>query len=190
MRTERDGDLRDDQEGPAIRGRGLVRRLAVKLAGDLWSLLGFRGAYGEDEVFPDVEAFQGIGFRSKPKAGSAGAEVIVVSVGGQSGHPVIVASRDRSIEVELADDETAIFNSTGAKVQIMADGSIVVRAAAGKTVSVDDGSGSVALARKSDVDELRTKFNTHVHATTPNGPAVVPTVQASVMVGTSVLKGK
>lgn len=191
MRTDRDSDLRDDQEGPANRLRGLARRMAVKLVGatsNLWQLLGFQGAYGEDETVPDVEAFQNIGFASKPKAGSEGAEAVVISIGAQSGHSVIVATRDRSIEFDLADDETAIFNSTGARIHLLADGSVVVRAAPGRTVSVDDGAGAEPLV-------TRAEFLSHGHPTAGTGavspPIIAPAPGSAVTFpGTVVLKGK
>src|SRR5688500_112943 len=105
-RADEGNDLRDSAEGLGL--AGLARRLTVKLSGALWQLLGFKGAYDEEETFPDVEVFQNVGFRSRPKAGSR-AEVIVLNLGGEPGNAVVVATRDRSIEVELEEDETAIF---------------------------------------------------------------------------------
>lgn len=56
--------------------------------------------------------------------------------------------------------------------------------------------GTQALALKSDVDELRAKFNAHTHAvattgsaSAQTGTAAVTTQQASPMTGTSKLKG-
>lgn len=115
-------DFRDrGRDAPFL--RGMIRRLVVKLtqATGLWQLLGFEDADGNEELLNDVETFPGIGFSSRPKAGSR-AEVVVVRIGGESGHPVIVATRDRSIEISLEEDETAIFNSTGTVVKITKDG--------------------------------------------------------------------
>lgn len=47
--------------------------------------------------------------------------------------------------------------------------------------------GSEALALKSDVDELRSKFNAHTHAS--NGAQIIEAQKADAMVGTSTLKG-
>ena len=179
--------LRARTERAAIAFRGIVRRLAVGVtsASNFWQLVGFDGAYGESETLDEVEAFQGVGFVARPKPGSS-AEAVVVCVGGESGHPVIVATRDKATEIQVEADETAIYNSTGAVVRITKDGDIVVRCKAGRTVSIDDGSGAVPLATKADVDALRTTFNLHTHAS----HGAVTTEQAAAPAGTSVLRGK
>lgn len=105
--------------------KNIARRFVVSLApgADLWQLLGYESGQDEQEKADDVEVFSQYGLASRPKAGSD-TEVIVIKVGGESGHPVVIASRDKSIQVSLDGDEVAIFNSTGALVKVCADGTI------------------------------------------------------------------
>jgi len=134
--------VRDRQrDAPGL--RGLVRRMLVSLtsAGGLWQLLGKEDGDGNRERASDVEAFQQIGFLSRPAAGSR-AEGVVVKVGGESGHPVVIASRDRAIEIAIGEDETVIFNSTGTLVKITAGGRVELgEAGLGTTDGVVHGTG-------------------------------------------------
>lgn len=143
----------------AVNARNLVRRLAVAAsAGGRWQLLGSDG-----EVFADVEAFQGIGYASRPADGAG--EVILLRVSGN--HPVIVATRDESIRVDLDEDETAIFNSSSI-VKVKADGAIEIGS---------QGGSFAALATKDDIDALESWASTHVHVetgTTTNAPTIGP----------------
>jgi phage gp45-like len=178
---------------------GSVRRFVVGLSqpSGLWHLDGYLGIDSEQERSPDTEVFPGVGFYSRPKVDGA-AEAIVVYVGADENHPVIVATRDKTTQLQLDRDETAIFNSTGAKVHITKDGDVIVQAKAGREVKIHDGSGAVALAKKSELDALVSTFNSHVHALTiaaapgsgGTGTAAAPSPPASSPAGTSVLKGK
>lgn len=164
--------------------KSTIRRMIIGgTSRPLWQLFGFERA--DEENAP---VFSGIGFYSRPRS-DANAEVIIVKVGGGSEHPVIVATRDESLRKaidaikNMAADESAIFNSS-ARVHVRANG----------TVEIDDGSGAVALALKSDVDALKTAHDTHTHlyAPGPGSPVAtaVPVPLAAPMVGTVVVKGK
>lgn len=107
--------------------RALVRRLRIAASkGVLWLLEGgedFDGNVERDEI----ETFPGVGFYARPKRGDR-AEAVVVKVGGEDGHPVIVATRNQDgIKRlgELAEDETAIFTSKSV-VRIKADGTVEI----------------------------------------------------------------
>ena len=101
--------FRDRTSWTATVLRGVVRRLVADATEGLtWRLLGYLDAIdGKRETF-DVENFQQVGFGSRPPGQ---AEVVIVNVGGEAEHPIIVATRDRSTQVALAADETAIWNS-------------------------------------------------------------------------------
>lgn len=59
----------------------------------------------------DAELFQQFGFTSNPPAGTA---VVVLPLGGRTGHGIIVATENGSYRVSgLAPGETAIFNAFG-----------------------------------------------------------------------------
>jgi len=64
-----------------------------------------------DEVLPDLELFQQFGFTSNPPAGTA---VVVLPIGGKTGHGIIVATENGQYRVGgLAPGETAVFNAFG-----------------------------------------------------------------------------
>ncbi len=141
--------------------RGIARRMVAAATGALWQVLGYDDPIsGEPETDDEVEVFGGVGFASRPRDG-AGAEVIVIHVGAEETHPVIVATRDRSIEVALESDETAIFNSTGTVVRIKKDG----------TVRLGEMEAPHPACRgdnlQATLNALIAAFNAHVH--TSNG---------------------
>jgi phage gp45-like len=163
--------------------RNLVRRLKVSLtkAVGRWQLLGLLGLDGERETFDDVEVFQGIGFASRPAAGGK-PEAVVVHVRAEGGHPVIIATRDKTTQPELDEDETQVSNS---KVR--------VRMTAAGEILADDGSGAVELATKADVQALRDALTSHTHQYSPGPGAAAPTGPGPALAsptGTTVFKAK
>jgi len=184
-------DLRARNGRSETRLRGLVRRMLITASDALWKVAGHEDAYGNAEN-DELEAFTRVGFYSRPAAG-ARAEAIVVKVGGESGHPVLIASRDQDLIRAIADavggfgeDEAAIFNS-----------SALVRCRDGIVEACSPGGTAVALATKADVEALRATFNTHTHpcsATTGGGGSLgvtsAPDTLASPPAGTSVLRGE
>ena len=155
-------DLRERVSRAYHRLRGMVRRVTISLTGNTgqWQAQGYRGIGVDDiegEKFDLVEVFPGIGISARPKAGSR-AEAIIVHVGAESGHPVIVATRDRSMEVSLEEDETAVFNSQAVLI-LKKDGTVEIRSRTG-----------VAQKLVTWAD-----FTNHTHVTAATGPAVAPT---------------
>lgn len=133
--------------------KGIVRRMrVVATSGFAWALDGFTDSYGKTET-ADAENFEGVGFASRP-ATADNVEVITVKVGGESGHAVIVGSRNRDalkalIEAEgLEADETVIFTGTS-MVKIKADGTIEAGSIGGTRKR---------LATIDDIDELKALF--------------------------------
>lgn len=171
-----------------------VVRLAAVTAADAvsaWQLGGHEDDQGNTEVFEEVEVFQQVGFASRPKRGTGLTGAIVAALSGGVRGLALIASRDSTGRPTVDEDETALHNSLS-YVRITKDGDVIVRVAAGRTVTIDDGGGAAALALKTDVDALRTVVNAHVHSgvtTGPgaSGPLVTP---AGPSVGTAVLKGK
>ena len=109
----------------------LLRRMTVVGTGLAeWDVEGFND--GENTEADSAEVFGGIGFASRPSNG-ANAEVIVGHLGGDSNHPVILATRDldsalnfEQVAGSLLAGETAIFTPSGAYVKIDALGNIDV----------------------------------------------------------------
>jgi phage gp45-like len=182
-------DRRQRQSGTAVRIGSLVRRLVVKAATAVnrWQLAGHVDDEGNEEPFESVPVYQQVGFVSRPKAGTGKTKAILVAAGGSARAVAVIASDDPTGKPALDHDETAIFNSL-VRVICTDDG----------TVLIDNGSGAVPLALKSDVEALRTAFNAHTHVasvpiTGPAGTTAVAMVAPSAapaVVGTSVLKGK
>lgn len=190
MRRTRE-QLRDVARDVAVEMKGMIRRVAIGIATSdrLWQLLGYEDAAGARETFDKTHVFQGVGFSSRPRAGKG--EAVLVNIGGRAGHPIVVATRDRSSEPEdLAEDETQLHNST-AQVRMKADG----------TVHVTDRAGGVAvkMARMDELDSLRTFVLAHIHTSAAAGsptsiPLVAPAPGApaapAAVVGTTKLKSQ
>lgn len=162
-------ELRDRISRAAARQRNLVRRVTVSLTNNdgTWQARGYRGfegahGDGDGEKFTGVEVFPGIGIWARPKAGTV-PEAVIVHVGGEPGHPVIVATRLKDAQVALEEDETAIFNSLSCVV-VKKDGTVEIRSRNGMAQKL------VTLA----------EFNNHTHLTAPAGPVTPPTKIAGV----------
>lgn len=114
----------------------MVARAVVQLVNDAGGIQIMQLSVLEGETREGVERFQEYGFTSAPRAG---AEAVVLFVGGRRDHGLVVAVDDRRYRVKgLADGEVALYNDAGARVHLKADGTI--EAGAGGTVN------AVALA--------------------------------------------
>jgi phage baseplate assembly protein V len=82
---------------------------------------------GEDETRDGLERFQQYGLTSVPLAG---AEAVVLFVGGTRDHGLVVAVDDRRYRpTGLQPGEVAIYNSVGGRVLLKADGTLEVTGA-------------------------------------------------------------
>lgn len=117
-----------------------------------------------DEAREDVERFQEYGFTSVPEAD---AEAVVLYVGGNRAHPLVVATEDRRYRpTGLATGEVAIYTSTdGIRFHAKANGHVLI------------GTDADLLAAVADyVDDrlatIQTTFDGHTHNTTATiGPS-------------------
>lgn len=114
-----------NETGPlARRLAGLVRRMTISRSTGLWQVSGHRLLDNTTETH-DAEPFTGIGFYSRPPATGKPEAIAVFS--GDTGKPVIVATRDektrQAMAGSLAEDETAIFNSSSI-ILMKADGTV------------------------------------------------------------------
>lgn len=160
-------DFRNRLGGPALDLRNALRRMVIAATDSfLWALDGFEDDAGNVER-EEAEVFAGIGFYARPAAGAEGPEAIVIKVGGQSGHPAVVATRDeRALQAYEAaaggvgPGEVVVFNEDAA-VRLTDEGQIHASTPGGP---VDQ------LATKADIDALIAtvnaliaKFNEHTH---------------------------
>lgn len=94
----------------------------------------------EGDVRAEVEHAEAYGFTSRPKSG---AEAVVVFVGGRRDHGVAVAVGDRRFRLlNLEAGGVAVYNDTGAKIVLRANGDIEVTPKSGQKLKV---SGSVEV---------------------------------------------
>lgn len=165
------------------RVKNLARRGVVRSSDDAHKALELEVAILAKETSRGVERFAHYGFTSRPKAG---AEVVVISIGGERAHPIVVADEDRRERPTgaLADGEVAIYAAGGARVFLRADGSVEIEAPGGVRINGGvevtgdlEASGDLADAIGT-LDALRQAYNVHVHADPQGGTTgpPVPTV--------------
>lgn len=168
----------------------VAKRMVVSLSsGPAWQMLGHT-VFNKRREAPNVEAYQGIGFASRPPAGSKSAEGIVIAVGGVN-NPALVATRDEAVRAasagDLEDDEAAVFNTT-ARVRVKKDGTVEITSIGGV---------ALRLATYDDVKAIRDDLDGHSHLYVPYpggaaGTPVATTGNPAVTdpAGTSVIKGE
>lgn len=111
---------------------GLARRISFLITKTLLVSLDDSGAIQKlvldalkDERRSNVDRFQEFGFSSNPPAG---AEVIMLSLGGSRSHNVAIASEHReSRPKNLSPGEAMIYNEAGDYVKLKADGTIEIK---------------------------------------------------------------
>lgn len=192
-RTDESIEERRNRTSPSVRQAvGMLRRMTITVtSGAFWQVVGHLLLDGVTAEAPDAEVFSGIGFFSRPKAGT-NRESIVAYIGGAE-NPVIIATRDEDTRKRVAqidEDETAMFN-TQAGVFVQNNSTVEVRTVAGVPLK---------LPTMADFENLRAfvaaqfaAASGHIHAT-PSGAtttialaAAAPTLPA-VGTGTLCLK--
>jgi phage baseplate assembly protein V len=120
----------------------LVSRAVVSRVDDSTKLQGLQVKVGVDEVRDGLERFQQYGLTSVP---DAGAEAVVLFVGGRRDVGYVVAVDDRRYRLTgLAPGEVALYSKTGASVVLKADGSVEVNPAPGQVVKLAGEADAVA----------------------------------------------
>lgn len=138
----------------------MVARAVVQLANDAGGLQVVQLSVLEDETRDGCERFQQYGLTSVP---FAGAEAVVLFVGGRRDHPLVVAVDDRRYrKKDLQPGEVALYSAAGQWVLLKADGTI------------DLGGGTMQPAAlgqdvRDELDDLRAKFAAHTHAVPSTG---------------------
>lgn len=148
---------------PIARRVGLmIVRGTVSSVDDSKSLQTMQVSLLADQVRDIVERFQQYGFTSVP---NKDAEVIVLHIGGDGDHSIVVAVDDRSSRpTGLSAGESCMYTSqNGKRVYAKSDGKVELG------TSPTDFAG---LASKIDsaVSTIVTAFNTHTHSGVTTGP--------------------
>jgi len=132
------------------------------------------------ETLREVERFAHFGLTSRPPTG---AEVVVLCLGGNRDHPLVVADEDRRARPvgTLAEGEVCLYATGPARIYVRADGSVEIEATGDLKVT-----GKVAVTgdveATGNVKDLvgtlaafRTAYNAHTHSD-PQGGTTGPPV--------------
>ncbi|SFG29458.1 phage baseplate assembly protein V [Duganella sp. CF458] len=117
-----------------VRGRAalMVGRCILKAVGDGKAVQLVQTQLLAEEVHDDVERIQEYGFTSVPKPGAEG---VVVFVGGNRDHGLVIAVEDRRFRLRaLESGEVALYDDQGQKVHLTRSG--IVIDGAGKDVTI------------------------------------------------------
>lgn len=164
----------------AARIGDMIQRCAVKRVDDAPKTQALQVTAAADATRAGVEHFQPYGFAAVPLAGAEG---IMLALGGHADHALVIAVADRRYRLRnLQAGEVAIYTDEGDEIRIKRGGTIEVKASsqvkltAPGVVLVND-SDAMALASRTDarLAHLEAAFNAHVHATAAPGPPVPPT---------------
>lgn len=146
----------------ARRVDNMVARAVLKRADDSTDTQLLQLEVLEGETRDGVERFQEYGFTSVPREG---AEVAVVFVGGRRDHGLAIGVEDRRYRIgNLSAGEVAVYNDTGAKVVMKANGDIEVIPKAGQKLKVTaDVEITGDLTASGEVTGNGVALSTHTH---------------------------
>lgn len=141
-----------------LAGRAVIRLMSDAVTAQVEGLA--------DEVRDATEVFQQYGFRSMPLAGAEG---ILLSLGGNRDHTVVICVGDRRYQTTvLADGEVVLEDHLGKFIHLKADGSILVKAATKVRVDAPmlECTGAIKDFCDADgktMDSMRATFDAHTH---------------------------
>lgn len=151
----------------------LVGRGVVRSTDDAKNMQLSQVALLDGEVRDEIERFQQYGFTSNPKDG---AEAVVLFVGGRRDHGLAIQVDDRRYRIKnLESGGVAVYNDSGAKIVLRANGDIEVTPKAGKKLKISaDVDVTGTLTASVDVVGGGKHLATHTHGMTPaNSPIAV-----------------
>lgn len=125
-----------------------------------------------DEVREDVERFQEYGFTSVP---DKNCEAVVVFVGGNRAHGIVVATEDRRYRItDLETGEVALYTKDdGKRVYLKSDGEVHLGTDPSEFVALSNLVKDELDNFKTDLDNLKTILVSHVHPGCMPGPSSV-----------------
>lgn len=173
-------------DGIKKRIMGMVARAVVDSVADSSGLQKIK-----TEIRSELERFQSYGLTSNPLPG---AEMIVLSLGGESGHQIVIAIDDRRYRLTgLQSGEVALYTDEGDYVRLGRNGVMTLNA--GSTLKLGGESASDPVMRKSDFDSFLTKYNAHIHpvpgvTTGPGSTSSSPTVSTHVATASTKVKSQ
>jgi len=167
-------------EGLKKRIIALIARSVVEQVSDSTAMQELRVEIMKGELREKIERFQQYGLTSVPLPG---AEALIAALGGNRDHCIAFAVDDRRYRLTgLQGGEVAIYTDEGDKIHLKRNGIIVVKAANSLLLGSD--SASDPVVRKSDLDALVTKYNSHTHTVTTTGTAATQSGTTAAPVAT------
>lgn len=104
----------------------MVARAVLRVVNNAGGLQALHIALLQDETRDNCERFQEFGFDSTPLPD---AEVVVVFVGGQRDHPLVVACDDRRYRLKSNAGGSTMYDASGNFIHIKNDGTIEINSA-------------------------------------------------------------
>lgn len=170
-------DIRRALRPLAVRISNVIGRGVIKRVDDAKKVQELQVDLLDGETREEVERFQQYGLSSHPPVGS---DCVVIFVGGRRDQGYCLAAEKQGTRIiNLSEGEVALYNDTGAKVVMKANGDIEITPKAGQKLKIStsveitgslDVSGNVAA--DGDVTAGAISLNSHIHS----GSALVPTV--------------
>lgn len=156
----------------------VASRCVITLVNDALKAKGAQVKLLAGETRDNVELFQQYGFSSNPLAGAEG---VALSIGGDRGHLIVVATEDRRYRPTSGEPgEVTIYDHQGGSIRLLANGDIEISPASGKAIIYGDlqVTGGVAASgavsdQNGSMQEMRDVYNLHKHS--PSGsPPLTP----------------
>lgn len=168
----------------------LVSRAVIRTIDDSTALQLLQAELLRGEVRGRLERFGALGLTAVPLPGAEG---IVLFLGGNRDHGVVVATEDRRHRPKgLKAGETALYHAggNGTIIRLLADGSIELKPSsgvvrlegdievsghvlAGGDIQADGEVRDLAATTGLSMEDMRERYNVHVHAD-PQGGATAP----------------
>lgn len=155
--------------------RGAIVRGVLKVLDDGAGLQRAQVTCNADEISEGVEVLTPPGLSSRP---AAGAEVVVLSIGGNPSNRVaLVVDRANRLAGTLAEGEAALFvGNAGQLVRLKANGDIVITPKSGQNVYIGDAlavtHAAVAEQVQARLDGLKTAISAWVVVPNDGGAAL------------------
>ena len=177
-------DLRRVLRPLHVRISNLIGRAVVKATDDAKKVQELQVDLLDSETRDEVERFQEYGFSSVPLAG---AEAVVVFVNGRRDHGLAIGVEDRRYRIiNLSGGEVALYNNTGAKIVMKANGDIELTPKAGQQIKlVGDTAVTGTITASVDVVGGGKSLKNHVHAMTLTDSPIAVAGAVGTISGTS-----
>lgn len=171
----------------------MVSRAVITMVNDSLKMQGLQVNLMADVTRDGVERFQNYGFTSNPHPGAEG---IMVSVGGNQDHGIVIAVDDRRYRLTgLAKGEVALHDDLGQKVHLTRNGIVISGAGlplnivnvpqtnlsgnlavegsitSGEDITAQGNITDSAATTPKTMSGMRTSYNSHTH-TDPQGGSV------------------